>query len=289
MPGEPHRAASPRRSMVAAAILAWYGLFLVLSFCLIYGIVRAVAGIHWTPKLRTFAVAWGVVYVGSSVLMRIGVATQEWMLLPTAPEKARRRRGERGGTAVDASTPRSRRTQCDKDAAKPDLFRFVDEVGRRDLLRAVDLGGRCIVIGLVWSVIYYLLDNSIVSVHPAAVSLEKLRKYLDYALFVGPIIGILFWAAELEYKEGANKSVREWKAGQLDVVQTERSARIFGGSAGLLGGVVATCIIAGLFALLVPQSARSTHAHTGPRLTRRVSSDGSRANPIPRPRPGFVS
>ena len=166
--------------------------------------------------MRAFVTVWILAYVLTDVVRHVTQAAREWSNQDPAT----------GGFI-------------------PDPAKFIGERVRAEFLRAADLGGRWTIAALLWSLIYFAIRNNVVSSGTARFDLSRLiADYINVALLVGPILGMVWWAAEWEYRQGLERADRTLASETLGVVANPSQVRKFLASAEPLAGVLGAAVVA---------------------------------------------
>jgi hypothetical protein len=220
--GRPAVAMAARDSLRAKALVGAVATLTLVVFVAanvtIALFVEFLADVRWTPRLQGLVIVWILFYVLTDVLRHMLEAARDWIR---------------------------------QDPACPDLvtdpFKFVGRRASKELLRAADLGGRCTVAALLWSLLYFAVRDNILA---DAASLSRLTdNYINVALLVGPVVGLVWWAAEWEYRQGLLREDRTQDDGTSGGVDAERRRR-FLASAEPVAGVLGSALFAGLVTLL---------------------------------------
>jgi hypothetical protein len=176
--------------------------------------MRLLEGVQWTPSHLKFVAVWLLIYVLTDVIRLGSDAARDW----------------------------SRQDLLSANSVV-DPVNFLGERMRRELIRATDLGGRWTVAALMWSLVYFGTDN-ILSLSDRAWQLSRLTDNINVALLVGPVLGLVWWVGEWEYRQGLLWADRTLTSGTLGDVEKVHTIRFFLASADPLGNALGAALIA---------------------------------------------
>jgi hypothetical protein len=102
---------------------------------------------------------------------------------------------------------------------------------------------------LLWALLYFGIRTNVLAPDATAFSLSRLTdQYINVALLVGPVIGLVWWAAEWEFRQGLLRGARAQDNGASG---DELRWRRFLASTDVVGGMLGSALFAGLVKLVL--------------------------------------
>jgi hypothetical protein len=185
-----------RKKRFRGAVVIYLGAFLWINVVLLL-VMDLIGRVTWTPALRTFVAVWLVFYVGTVVLRHARDAARDWS------EDAR------DGPQLE------------------EPLAFLRGRARTLAIDATDVSGRWTVVALIWATLYFVIDSQVLSERTGLDLSRLIDEYVNVALLVGPVGGLVWWCAVSEYRRTLReRGVAARPDATIDVVSTVLVAAI---------------------------------------------------------------